>query len=87
MQRGAVPPLVRMLSQEDAALREMAAFALGRLAQNPDNQAGIVATGGLRPLLSLLESKHYNLQVRAGVAQELGVPRVVLTLRDAWQEG
>lgn len=42
MQRGAVPPLVAMLGQGDTQLREMAAFALGRLAQNADNQAGIV---------------------------------------------
>ncbi len=42
LQRGAVPPLVAMLGAEDTSLREMAAFALGRLAQNGDNQAGIV---------------------------------------------
>ena len=42
VQRGAVPPLIRMLSAPDTALKEMAAFALGRLAQNSHNQAGIV---------------------------------------------
>ena len=42
VQRGAVPPLIEMLSHTDLQLKEMAAFALGRLAQNPDNQAGIV---------------------------------------------
>ncbi len=42
LQRGAVPPLIAMLGQGDVQLREMAAFALGRLAQNADNQAGIV---------------------------------------------
>ncbi len=31
-----------MLGCADVQLKEMAAFALGRLAQNPDNQAGIV---------------------------------------------
>lgn len=62
-QRGAVPPLIMMLTCADVALKEMAAFALGRLAQNPDNQAGIVQGGGLAPLLELLESKQYNLQV------------------------
>lgn len=41
-QRGAVPPLIAMLGQGDVQLKEMAAFALGRLAQNADNQAGIV---------------------------------------------
>lgn len=33
VQRGAVPPLIDMLANEDNQLREMAAFALGRLAQ------------------------------------------------------
>jgi len=31
-----------MLGQTDVQLKEMGAFALGRLAQNADNQAGIV---------------------------------------------
>ena len=45
-QRGAVPPLVAMLWAADAPLKEMAAFALGRLAQDTDNQVGrILATG------------------------------------------
>ena len=33
VQRGAVGPLVEMLQSPDAQLREMSAFALGRLAQ------------------------------------------------------
>ncbi len=41
VQRGAVPPLIDMLGNDDNQLREMAAFALGRLAQNPDNQVGV----------------------------------------------
>ena len=49
VQRGAVPPLIDMLGHTDVQLKEMAAFALGRLAQNPDNQAGIVQ---VRPGLS-----------------------------------
>lgn len=68
VQRGAVPPLIRMLTVDDCSLKEMAAFALGRLAQNSDNQAGIVQNGGLKPLLELLESKHYNLQHNAAFA-------------------
>ncbi|PNH10561.1 ARM REPEAT PROTEIN INTERACTING WITH ABF2 [Tetrabaena socialis] len=68
VQRGAVPSLVRMLAMPDVSLKEMAAFALGRLAQNVDNQAGIVQLGGLPPLLELLESKHYNLQHNAAFA-------------------
>jgi len=46
----------------------MAAFALGRLAQNPDNHAGILHLGGLSPLLDLLESRHSNLQHNAAFA-------------------
>ena len=46
VQRGAVPPLIAMLSSIDVQIKEMAAFALGRLAQNADNQAGIVQVGG-----------------------------------------
>ena len=68
VQRGAVPSLITMLSHTDTSLREMAAFALGRLAQNGDNQAGVVQCGGLVPLLGLLESKHYNLQHNAAFA-------------------
>lgn len=66
VQRGAVPPLIDMLGNDDSQLREMAAFALGRLAQNSDNQAGIVAQGGLSPLLELLETCQSNLQVWHG---------------------
>lgn len=47
MQRGAVPPLIAMLGQGDVQLKEMGAFALGRLAQNADNQAGIVQASPL----------------------------------------
>jgi HEAT repeat protein len=39
-QRGAIPPLVTMLSSSEQPLKEMAAFALGRLAQDVDNQVG-----------------------------------------------
>ncbi len=67
-QRGAIPPLIHMLGHSDQAIKEMAAFAIGRLAQQPDNQAGVVAAGGLKPLLDLLESKHYNLQHNAAFA-------------------
>lgn len=65
VQRGAVPPLIEMLKMTDKSLREMAAFALGRLAQNPDNQAGIFAMGALPPLLELLSSGVRNLEHNA----------------------
>jgi hypothetical protein len=68
VQRGAVRPLIRMLEATDPQLREMAAFALGRLAQNTHNQAGIVHDGGLRPLLELLDSKNGSLQHNAAFA-------------------
>ena len=57
-----------MLQLPDAQLKEMAAFALGRLAQNSHNQAGIVHDGGLILLLELLESKNGSLQDNAAFA-------------------
>lgn len=68
VQRGAVPPLIAMLQTNDRALKEMAAFALGRLAQNVDNQAGIFAMGALQPLLDLLCSGARNLEHNAAFA-------------------
>ena len=67
-QRGAVVPLIHMLSSDDGS-REMSAFALGRLAHsNADNQAGIAQLGGLKPLLNLLDSKNGSLQHNAAFA-------------------
>jgi hypothetical protein len=57
-----------MLHSTEPQLKEMAAFALGRLAQNSDNQAGIVQSGGLVPLLDLLDSDSGNLQHNAAFA-------------------
>ncbi len=57
-----------MLGAADSQLKEMAAFALGRLAQNRDNQAGIMQAGGLQPLLELLQSKQGTLQHNAAFA-------------------
>ncbi|KAI9119247.1 hypothetical protein K1719_009922 [Acacia pycnantha] len=61
-QRGAIQPLIDMLKTPDAQLREMSAFALGRLAQDSHNQAGIAYHGGIEPLLNLLCSKNGPLQ-------------------------
>ncbi|KAI5423501.1 ARM REPEAT PROTEIN INTERACTING WITH ABF2 isoform X2 [Lathyrus oleraceus] len=66
--RGAVRPLIEMLQSPDVQLREMSAFALGRLAQDTHNQAGIAHTGGLVPLLKLLDSKNGSLQHNAAFA-------------------
>ncbi|KAK9287841.1 hypothetical protein L1049_016283 [Liquidambar formosana] len=68
VQRGAVQPLIEMLQSPDLQLREMSAFALGRLAQDAHNQAGIAHTGGLVPLLKLLDSKNGSLQHNAAFA-------------------
>ncbi|KAK9137279.1 hypothetical protein Sjap_007873 [Stephania japonica] len=68
VQRGAVPPLIEMLQSPDVQLREMSAFALGRLAQDTHNQAGIAHNGGLIPLLKLLDSKNGSLQHNAAFA-------------------
>ncbi|KAK4767277.1 hypothetical protein SAY87_023675 [Trapa incisa] len=68
VQRGAVRPLIEMLQSSDMQLREMSAFALGRLAQDSHNQAGIAFNGGLVPLLKLLDSKNGSLQHNAAFA-------------------
>jgi HEAT repeat protein len=47
VQRGAVPPLIEMLGAQDIAIKEMAAFALGRLAQNSHNQVGMAGGRGV----------------------------------------
>nr|GEZ22434.1 hypothetical protein [Tanacetum cinerariifolium] len=51
-----------MLKSPEAQLREMSAFALGRLAQDTHNQAGIAHSGGIVPLLKLLDSRNGTLQ-------------------------
>ncbi|XVF38170.1 hypothetical protein REPUB_Repub20aG0077300 [Reevesia pubescens] len=68
VQRGAVRPLIEMLHSPDVQLKEMSAFALGRLAQDSHNQAGIAQIGGLVPLLKLLDSKNGSLQHNAAFA-------------------
>ncbi|XVF66689.1 hypothetical protein PTKIN_Ptkin10aG0057600 [Pterospermum kingtungense] len=68
VQRGAVQPLIEMLHSPDVQLKEMSAFALGRLAQDAHNQAGIAHNGGLEPLLKLLDSKNGSLQHNAAFA-------------------
>ncbi|MBA0647585.1 hypothetical protein Goklo_015430 [Gossypium klotzschianum] len=68
VQRGAVRPLIEMLHSPDIQLKEMSAFALGRLAQDTHNQAGIAHMGGLVPLLKLLDSKNGSLQHNAAFA-------------------
>ncbi|XP_019456522.1 PREDICTED: ARM REPEAT PROTEIN INTERACTING WITH ABF2-like [Lupinus angustifolius] len=67
-QRGGITPLVEMLKSSDTHVREMSAFALGRLAQNSHNQAGIAHNGGIEPLLSLLGSKSGAIQHNAAFA-------------------
>ncbi|KAF5455049.1 hypothetical protein F2P56_024664, partial [Juglans regia] len=68
VQRGAVRPLIEMLQSPDTQLSEMSAFALGRLAQDTHNQAGIAQGGGIMPLLKLLDSKNGSLQHNAAFA-------------------
>ncbi|KAI3676409.1 hypothetical protein L1987_86016 [Smallanthus sonchifolius] len=68
VQRGAVGPLIEMLQSPDAQLREMSAFALGRLAQDTHNQAGIAHGGGIPLLLKLLDSRNGSLQHNAAFA-------------------
>ncbi|KAL6993096.1 hypothetical protein U1Q18_011215 [Sarracenia purpurea var. burkii] len=65
VQRGAVPPLIEILQCPDSRLREMSAFALGRLAQDTHNQVGIAHSAGILPLIKLLDSKNGSLQHNA----------------------
>lgn len=73
-QRGAIPPLVQMIREYENVddrppeTTRMATFALGRLAQNSNNQAGIVSCGALSPLLHLLRSHDDMLQHNAAFA-------------------
>ena len=57
-----------MLGNSDEQLREMAAFALGRLAQDADNQVGILHAAGRGLLLDLLDCDKGNLQHNAAFA-------------------
>ncbi|GAU23360.1 hypothetical protein TSUD_334070, partial [Trifolium subterraneum] len=67
-QRGAINPLIDMLESSDLQLREMSTFALGRLAQDSHNQAGIAYSGGIEPLLKLLGTKNASVQHNASFA-------------------
>ncbi|KAI5426685.1 hypothetical protein KIW84_032206, partial [Lathyrus oleraceus] len=67
-QRGAIKPLIKMLKSSDLQLREMSTFALGRLAQDSHNQAGIAYNGGIEPLLNLLATKNPSVQHNAAFA-------------------
>ncbi|KEH23765.1 ARM repeat protein interacting WITH ABF2 protein [Medicago truncatula] len=67
-QRGAINPLIEMLKSSDLQLREMSTFALGRLAQDSHNQAGIAYNGGIEPLLDLLDTKNGSVQHNAAFA-------------------
>ncbi|KAJ9505742.1 hypothetical protein QJQ45_029262 [Haematococcus lacustris] len=81
LEEGALQPVIGLLQSSCPESQREAALLLGQfattdadtkaragLAQNSDNQAGIVQCGGLVPLLELLESKHYNLQHNAAFA-------------------
>ncbi|CAI8614194.1 unnamed protein product [Vicia faba] len=67
-QRGAIIPLIKMLKSPDLQLREMSTFALGRLAQDSHNQAGIAYNGGIEPLLNLLVTNNPSVQHNAAFA-------------------
>jgi hypothetical protein len=53
---------LKKLQLPDAQLKEMAVFALGRLAQSSHISVGIVHNGGLIPFLELLVSRNGSLQ-------------------------
>ncbi|KAI9117441.1 hypothetical protein K1719_011607 [Acacia pycnantha] len=64
-QRGAIQPLIDMLNSPHAELREVSAYAIAVLVEDPHNQVGIAYTGGIEPLLNLISSKSTNLQRHA----------------------
>ncbi|KAF2580061.1 hypothetical protein F2Q68_00004090 [Brassica cretica] len=74
-QRGAITPLIKMLESSDEQVVEMSAFALGRLAQDTHNQAGIGQRGGIISLLNLLDvntgSENLADFIKAGGIQRL----------------
>ncbi|KAJ4882929.1 hypothetical protein Rs2_33022 [Raphanus sativus] len=67
-QRGAITPLIKMLQSSDEQVMEMSAFALGRLAQDTHNQAGIGQRGGIISLLNLLDVHTGSVQHNAAFA-------------------
>ncbi|KAF3561483.1 hypothetical protein DY000_02019124, partial [Brassica cretica] len=67
-QRGAITPLIKMLDSSDEQVMEMSAFALGRLAQDTHNQAGIGQRGGIISLLNLLDVNTGSVQHNAAFA-------------------
>ncbi|XP_010419869.1 PREDICTED: ARMADILLO BTB ARABIDOPSIS PROTEIN 1 [Camelina sativa] len=67
-QRGGITPLIKMLESSDEQVVEMSAFALGRLAQDAHNQAGIAHRGGIVALLNLLDVKTGTVQHNAAFA-------------------
>ncbi|XP_009121805.2 ARMADILLO BTB ARABIDOPSIS PROTEIN 1 [Brassica rapa] len=67
-QRGAITPLIKMLESSDEQVMEMSAFALGRLAQDTHNQAGIGQRGGIISLLNLLDVNTGSVQHNAAFA-------------------
>ena len=63
---GGIPRLISMLTSSDLPTREQSAAALARLAfKNADTQVAIAKTGGIEPLISMLEAEETG-----GVAQE-----------------
>ncbi|WZZ58201.1 hypothetical protein YC2023_058308 [Brassica napus] len=69
-QRGAITPLIKTLQSSDEQVVEMSAFALGRLAQDTHNQAGIGQRGGIISLLNLLDENLADF-IKAGGIQRL----------------
>lgn len=69
VQKGAVPPLIQMLKTQESSLQEMAAFALGRLAQGGGEKSPeFLAMGTVPPLLDLLDSGVETLEHNAAFA-------------------
>ena len=105
MQAGAIPPLVRLLgdglrTQSDTP-QERAAAVLADLARSAEGVEGIVASGGVSPLVQMLASSSERAQIaaasalfylasmgdnRADIIFAGGIPRFVALLSDGCLE-
>ena len=65
---GAIPLLVKCLTDNSTTTQEVAAYALGAIAITSDNHAAILAAAPLLPLVHLLTSSSEKAQVQAQTA-------------------
>ena len=83
-QAGGTPPLIAQLSDHRVHIREQAAAALAKLANNNNDTRSLIATeGGVKPLISLLDTSGSTSElVRQNAAAALADLAVDSTARD-----